>query len=203
MAVVQNPVIGRASQSYANVTLTTWKGINVLKAKPLKVANPRSEGQTAQRTAFSSAVVFCKGALNLMRIGFKKLAIRKSEYNVGMTKNIKNFSDTVPNQMLISANAVISQGNNATLDSLTVTGGTTTELNWTSPANQPNANPGDKVHVLAVNVETGESQEFLNAGLRGTNSLFITLRFPYLIGVKFLVFTQGFATNEASNTQVL
>lgn len=58
MAIVQNPLIGRAKKSLANATFTTWKGRNVVKGKPISVANPQSPAQVAQRTRFKGCVQF-------------------------------------------------------------------------------------------------------------------------------------------------
>jgi hypothetical protein len=33
MAVIQNPIIGRAKNKFANAIFTTWKGKNIIKSK--------------------------------------------------------------------------------------------------------------------------------------------------------------------------
>jgi hypothetical protein len=53
MAVVQNPVIGRSKQKFANVVLSTWYGRNVMRSKALQVRNPRSPKQVVQRVNFT------------------------------------------------------------------------------------------------------------------------------------------------------
>jgi hypothetical protein len=53
MSVVQNPVIGRSKQKFANVVLSTWYGRNVMRSKALTVRNPRSPKQIVQRVNFT------------------------------------------------------------------------------------------------------------------------------------------------------
>jgi len=54
MAILKQGILGGGSGSVASVVMTSWKGRNVLKAKPVSVANPNTEGQAAQRTSFKS-----------------------------------------------------------------------------------------------------------------------------------------------------
>ena len=70
MAIVANPIIGRASGSVGNATFSQWKGRNVLKQKPTIVTNPRTALQVANRTKFSLLMQLGKLMEIVCKIGF-------------------------------------------------------------------------------------------------------------------------------------
>lgn len=90
MAIVQNPIVGRASGKVSNNVFTKWKGKNVWKSKPLTVANPQTDGQLKQRSKFQFLVHLASLIGILIKKGFKELAIGKTEYNVFQSKNSLN-----------------------------------------------------------------------------------------------------------------
>ena len=85
MAKTQNTLIGRSSGSVGGATFSTWKGINVLKSKPLTVANPRTPGQVATRNMFTALVALYRMIANQVKIGFASQAVKKSEFNAFMS----------------------------------------------------------------------------------------------------------------------
>ena len=56
----QNPFTGRSSGSLANVTASTYLGINILKSKPLEVRNPKTDKQVNVRNVLTQAAVLGK-----------------------------------------------------------------------------------------------------------------------------------------------
>ena len=56
MAVVQNPIIGRARGQAGGMVFTTQFGRNVLKSKALSVANPKTDKQLGRRAAMTQTV---------------------------------------------------------------------------------------------------------------------------------------------------
>lgn len=94
MAKVQNPITGRSAGKYGNAVFTTWKGINVLKTKPLEVANPKSAGQVNQRGKFSSMVMYARMLLGLLQLSMKSLAVKRSEFNAFISQNIALIDPT-------------------------------------------------------------------------------------------------------------
>lgn len=110
--VVSNPLIGKSRQSMGNATFSTWKGINVLKEKPQSVANPQSDGQIQQRSAFSQMVAAFREMPSAVRAGFKKLAVKKSEFNAFVSYNLKNAFDlSVPSvATIVAADVLVSKG---------------------------------------------------------------------------------------------
>lgn len=58
MAISQNTLIGSTKQSVGGVTFTKWKGRNIIKAKAVSVANPKTPAQVANRNRFSGVSKF-------------------------------------------------------------------------------------------------------------------------------------------------
>jgi len=91
MAVVQNPIIGRARGSVATTTFTTWKGLNVIKAKPISVANPKSEGQVQQRGRLRFISRLSRRVGALIRRNYAILAVGKTSFNAFAQDNFSRF----------------------------------------------------------------------------------------------------------------
>jgi hypothetical protein len=102
----QNTLIGRSSGSIGGATATTWKGINVMKSKPMTVANPRTAGQLAQRSILKNLVFIYRLAAAFFNVGFRQQAIRKSAYNAFASENMKNgaLTGAVENRIAVPAN---------------------------------------------------------------------------------------------------
>lgn len=118
MAVVQNTLIGKSRQSVGGTTFSTWKGINVLKSKPTAVANPKTDLQLMQRSALQQTVSLYRVISAVVKRGWRKFAIQKSEYNAFASNTLKNaFNFSVPPVATLGAedlmitNGSISTGN--------------------------------------------------------------------------------------------
>lgn len=91
MAVVQNPIIGRARGSVATTTFTTWKGLNVIKAKPITVANPSTAGQVRQRGRIRFISRLGGRVAQVIRRNFAVLAVGKTAFNAFAQFNFQAF----------------------------------------------------------------------------------------------------------------
>jgi len=160
MAKVANPLIGKTSGSIGGVTFSSWKGVNVAKSKPTVVANPQSNAQKAQRAAFSLLVGLYRAMVSILVIGFKELAIKKSEFNAFVSQNLKNAFDlsVPPTATFLPALFKISKGTITdtaiTSVSASVVGG---DIDFVYPtsATAPGQSATDKP-VMAVFNETKE-----------------------------------------------
>jgi len=88
--ITQNAVFGRSKQKLGGVVTTTWKGKNVVKSKPLTVANPRTANQVGQRDRVTFIVQFYRLIAGVVKPSFKSLAIGMSEFNAFSSENLKN-----------------------------------------------------------------------------------------------------------------
>lgn len=112
MAVVQNPIIGRARGKFGNAVFTTQFGKNVLKTKPLTVADAQSDSQVERRNAITQIVAIFRAISTATKQGFKSLAVGMSAYNAFSSYNLKEaftYSGTTP-ATLVPASLLISKG---------------------------------------------------------------------------------------------
>lgn len=89
MAVTQNTLIGSASGKIGGAVMSKWKGLNVLKSKPLTVANPKTDLQIMRRAALSVVTKLFRAVPAVVNLGFKEQAVGMSEFNAFSSTNLK------------------------------------------------------------------------------------------------------------------
>lgn len=108
MARLNQGILGGISGAIGNVVGSSWKGIAVIKSKPLSVANPQSAGQVAQRTKMSNTVAFAQVILaGVIKPLWDRFAQKQSGYNAFVSSNIALFTNQFANP---AADLVISKG---------------------------------------------------------------------------------------------
>lgn len=108
MAVIKQGILGGFSGKIANVVGSSWKGIAVMKARPLSVANPKTAAQVAQRSKFSYAVAFAITILSeVIKPLWDRFASQMSGYNDFIQSNIDLFTGASPTP---AADLIISKG---------------------------------------------------------------------------------------------
>ena len=112
MTIVQNTLIGKSKQSIGNATFTTWKGRNVLKSKPVSVANPKTDSQLMRRSALIQTVELYRKVSGVINAGFNELATTISAYNAFCSYTLKNAFDysAPPVASFVIDDALISKG---------------------------------------------------------------------------------------------
>lgn len=79
---------GKRTGSVGGETYSVSKGQNIVRAKPVSVANPRSDAQMTQRTQFLSAVRFFQRAnQRFFKFAFESKKLKESDYNAFMRLN--------------------------------------------------------------------------------------------------------------------
>jgi hypothetical protein len=210
MAVVSNPLIGKTRQSMGNATFSSWKGINVLKEKPQSVANPRSDGQLQQRSAFKQLVEAFRRQPSAIRAGFKSLAIRKSEFNAFMAANLDQaFNRATPGvALLIPANLVTSKGTIAGTSPTSVVpdrSNNTIAANWSSAVLQPGQSVTDKAMISCYNATKNEFTGEVTNVSRSANTATIPMPAGWQAGdivTVYLAFTNGLSGESSDSAAV-
>lgn len=112
MSVLQNPIVGRMKQKIGGVVMSTWKGINVMRGKPLTVANPKTDPQLMRRSALRQIVAIARKLIAAIDFGFKEQAVKKSAFNAFTGYNLRNaFSYAAPPAATIQTdNVLVAQG---------------------------------------------------------------------------------------------
>ncbi len=175
MSVVQNTLIGRARQKIGGSVFSSWKGINVLKSKPLTVANPRTDAQQVQRNALKILTAFYRQVSGTIQIGFKQQAIQKSEFNAFTSYNLKNAINKAgaPVAAIIPQDLLVSQGTiaaTALLSGSSTTSTQTVAVTWPTAADLPGQSSNDKAFLVAYNSTLGTVFSGASIGLRSDGS---------------------------------
>lgn len=164
LTVTQNPLIGRARKSFANNVFTTYKGLNVVKAKPLSVANPNTEKQQVFRNAQKKIVELYRAAAAVVKLGFQQTANPLSPYNAFVSYNRLNAFEysTPPNPSLLPAEVLFSKGSMTPTEMTSVVldeSDGTAELTWNTAAEDASQNANDTLSVVILN---GNDESFVS-----------------------------------------
>lgn len=159
MALVQNVLIGKASGSVGNATFAGWKGKNVLKSKSTNsYSNPTLE-QLNNNSKFAVMTAFARAILAFIQLGFKAMAVGKSEYNAFTQEN--PYSATVtgsPGSYKVDTqNIKVSKGPEFQEGIINCVkeadGANGIAVSWTGP---PFTRSTDIVYVMAFNRTSGQ-----------------------------------------------
>lgn len=157
MGKIPQGILGGVSGKVGGVVGSSWKGINVIKTKPLSVSNPKTAGQVAQRTAFSEVVSIATDNLaTICKPLWDRFASKQSGYNAFVQKNIGKLTDGLPDFV---KGFVIADGKmEATVLSLyDFTAATRTlELNWDDDSGSGYKLATDELYIMFVDKTNGE-----------------------------------------------
>lgn len=107
MAVIKSGILGGLSGSIGNVTGSSWKGVPVLRTKPLSVANPNTPAQQAVRTPWASLTKLGSSITGvILQPVWNGIASKMSGYNLFLQKNAQlafsSLGDFVPMGLSVS-----------------------------------------------------------------------------------------------------
>jgi len=82
MGIIKRGILGGFQNKVGPVVGTTWKGINVIKARPVSVANPNTQLQQEQRLAMKQIAAYLRSfGLENVRLLNNNQAVQMSGYN--------------------------------------------------------------------------------------------------------------------------
>lgn len=176
MARLPQGILGGVLGKVGNVVGSSWKGIPILKSRPLSVANPRTTKQVAQRTKMSNVVEFAKAILaSVIKPLNDRFAQQASGYNDFVSRNIHLFENAEPSP---AENLSISVGKMAkvTPEITTADNNTkTVEVGWTTTLPDAFAAATDLAYVVLQNATTGEIVPSGGLNTRADSSIIVTL----------------------------
>ena len=157
MAKLNQGILGGISGTIGNVVGSSWKGINVIKSKPLSVANPRTASQVAQRGKMSNAVAFAS-VINttIIKPLWDRFASKMSGYNDFISTNIALFTAAVPEPPV---NLVLSKGKMSATemdDATASTAGAMVQVAFTDDSGEGYKLATDELYIVAMNEDTEE-----------------------------------------------
>lgn len=91
MGVIKRGILGGFQNKVGPVVGTNWKGISVIKSRPVTVANPNTEAQQAQRLAMKQIAAYLRSfGLENVRLLNNNQAVQMSGYN-RVVKKVGSF----------------------------------------------------------------------------------------------------------------
>lgn len=157
MGVINQGILGGFSGKVANVVGTSWKGIAVMKALPLSVANPRTAAQVAQRKKMAGCVALLQPILSqVIKPLNDRFAGKMSGFNYALQASLNAFDETgalsAPGSFKISRAANKAQ----LIDAIAAESKITKyKVTWTSDAGKGYALASDKCFLVGYCVDTG------------------------------------------------
>lgn len=177
MAVMKQGILGGLQNKIGSVVGSSWKGIAVLKSKPLSVANPKTAGQIAQRTKMTNIVAFAQIILaDLIKPLWDRFASRMSGYNDFVQANIALFAAAMPSPV---ANFILSKGKMAETAITTAVADISDHrlaLEWVDDSGQGLKLATDTVYALGFDANTGDV--FFSAGVVTRADANVNITFP-------------------------
>jgi len=166
MGKINNGILGGLSGAVGPVVGASWRGINTLRGKPAPRESDASPAELAQQAKFSLVSTFMTPMRELLEIGFKEFAIKKTGTNAAHGYALKNAVMGVDSDFYILCEYV--QVCRGELPNVTeaIAGSEKADqvtFNWTNNAGRGKANDNDKA-ILAVLCHARESCVFTLAG---------------------------------------
>jgi hypothetical protein len=204
MAVIQRGILGGFRNKIGNVVGSSWKGIAVMKALPLSVANPQTAGQQAQRAKFSGASKFGSQILaTIIKPLWDRFAQKESGFNAFVKANLVNFDGGF---LSLTQELKISKGTLAVPDAvLTVAdvSAKTATFTWNA-APVGDANPSDELYVVIYNSANQQVQGFSAVAVRSDAGTVVDVDIEFEVGDSIYGFTafRKADGSKVSNTSV-
>lgn len=165
MGKVKPGLLGIFSGTVGDVVYATWKGIPYVRAKPLSVANPRTEAQQSQRARFTLAMRFLKSCTDVIRTGYKKYAVKKTAFNAALSYTLANaIAGSYPDYRIDYPRVLVSRGPLMPPMNVQVgiTGGAV-QISWDDNSASGSAKPTDRTLAIVINPKN-EKAAYKTAG---------------------------------------
>lgn len=92
MGKIKQGILGGYSGKVGPTTGSSWKGINIVKSRPVSVAYPGTAAQVSQTSKMTGIVAFAKQILAVwVKPLWDRFAVQSSGYNQFVKANIANF----------------------------------------------------------------------------------------------------------------
>ena len=171
---INGPFTGKVGRAVGS----TWKGIPVLRAAPMKRTKPFSEAELRQQAKFRIMTRLLKMATPLLDLTFRQAAVQMSGFNKAFSYNVKNaITGEYPDLKIDFPMLLMGRGDlpNAGSPLVGCLPAGKLEFSWTDNSGKGKALSTDKAFV-AVYIEDGQKWEYdLNLALRSDGACSIDL----------------------------
>lgn len=186
MATNEKGILGGFSGKVGTVIGSSWNGVDYMRGIPTHMANPQTAGQQNQRAKVALMMKFLSPLKELLRVGFKKQAVKMSPFNAAMSYNLAHaVTNTSPDFAIDFSKVLVSQGKLPAAVNPEVTSPATgqVEFSWQDNSSDKGALPNDRAVLLVYNPEKGQAITLIDGNMRTEGSQLITLP-PAFAGVE-------------------
>ena len=202
MATYQKGILGKFSGSVGPVVGLTYRGKEVMRAKPKKTTKPPTPGQVLQRTKFAVAMQFLNPAKELLSIYYGTPEGSQSRYNLAVSYHLTEVFFVEDGAWKIRYDqAMYSKGTLLPVENLQcISDGTNTlQLTWNNNSAQAGCKTTDQLMLVVFEPETIEYGFFMNAATRSDVEVSLALPAEWS-GKKVHVYGFMAAENGKSNS---
>jgi hypothetical protein len=196
MGKIKQGILGGFSGKVGSVVGGSWKGISYMRGKAVSIKNPKTLQQMEHRTKFALALSVLQPITAFIRVGFKRYAHRKSEFNAAMSYTMKHaIVGTYPDYTIDYPSLLVSRGTLTGANSATATAAAgRINLAWADNTGIGEAQPTDKAMAVAINPAKGEAAYITDGALRSARSEELLVS-PYWAGDEVEVYLAFISEN--------
>ena len=179
MGTIKQGILGGFSGKVGTVIGSSWKGISYMRGQAQHVKNPRTAGRVNQRLKFNLALNFLQPNVPYIRIGYKSLAAKQTEFNAAMSFIVKKaITGASPNYALDYTKVMVSQGGLTQVTDAAVNwtaAQTKLTFSWTDNSGVGNALATDKAMPFIYNKDKNETIYNTAGATRTTHTMDVTV----------------------------
>lgn len=201
MGTINQGITGGFSGKVGTVIGSSWNGVDYMRGIPTHMANPQTAGQQNQRAKVALIIKFLSPLKDLLRVGFKKQAVKMTPFNAAMSYNLAHAVTGISPDLAIDYSKVlVSQGKLPAAVNPEVTSPVTgqVEFTWKDNSSYKGALPTDRAVLLMYNPEKGQVITLMEGNMRTKGSQLVTLP-PHFEGVELHCYI---AFRNASQTMI-
>jgi len=205
--IVQNPIVGRSRNKLANTIFSTWNGLNIVRSKPLSVANPQTLAQRIQRARTTVNAQFAKAFSAAIQIGFRNKQVGQSARSQALKANYP--ATTADPVTAVGAmefeDAVVAKGSMTTTPISTASataGSAVVSVSFPSSVADASQSSNDSMALCVINGATGASVQSIGLLKRSSGSITASLPEAVQSGdeIHFYLFAYSVTTSAVSDS---
>ena len=178
MATNEKGILAGFSGKVGTVVGGNWKGVDYMRGKPGYYVNPQTEAQQNQRAKVGTIVRLLRPMTDILRIGFKKQAVRMSAFNAATSYNMAHaIYGNYPDFEIDYSKVMVSQGKLPVAQNPDVSspGEGQVAFSWEDNSSDKGAMPNDRAFLVVVEPEKGKVVSVMEGNMRVEGSQVIDL----------------------------
>ncbi|MGE5427515.1 MAG: DUF6266 family protein [Methylococcaceae bacterium] len=178
MATNEKGILGGFSGKVGTVIGGSWNGVDYMRGIASEISNPQTEKQQNQRAKVATMVRFLRPMTNILRVGFKKQAVKMSAFNAATSYNLSHaINGFYPDFEIDYSKVMVSQGKlpGAINPQVSCPAGGKMKFTWQDNSSEKGAMPDDRALLVVYDQENGKVITEMKGNLRASQSQVITL----------------------------